>query len=195
MRQAGAAGTAVHHSPPPAPRSPTWRARRAGASPDRRWRSAPRWRYRSRRGHASPVRLRPWVRAETPNSGGLLHHLSDLLGYCQRQPQRLTDDLIDRFPGCTIDHQVSFLARREESRIIEHGLKRAAQRREPLWRHARRGENGAADFAGAGGRVQDLAAFVRLRELREGWHVWEQAMPLDRGLVEDGRFTPLHPAG
>src|SRR5215211_7308757 len=195
MRQAGAAGTAVHHSPPPA------REARYGERGDQQHRQTTM---------AIGTAMALWTAARTCEPGsapamgesrdaklghGLLHHLSDLLGYCQRQPQRLTDDLIDRFPGCTIDHQVSFLARREESRIIEHGLKRAAQRREPLWRHARRGENGAADFAGAGGRVQDLTAFVRLRELREGWHVWEQAMPLDRGLVEDGRFTPVHPAG
>src|SRR4051812_43870108 len=71
----------------------------------------------------------------------LLHHLPDLLGHVLRQPQRLADDLIDLFPGGAIDHQVSFLAGREEIRILEHRLKRGSQGREPF---RRRRENGAA---------------------------------------------------
>ena len=51
--------------------------------------------------------------------------------------QRLTDDVIDFFPAGAIDHQVPFLASREEIRIIEHRLERGSQRREPLRRHAR----------------------------------------------------------
>src|SRR5262249_14248183 len=114
----------------------------------------------------------PLIRDPEPEHE-LLHHLPDLLSHGRRSPQRLADDFIDLFAGGAIDHQVSFLARSDKSRIIEHGLKGASQRRESLRRHARRRENGAADFAGAGYGVQDLAPFVGLRELREGWHVWQ----------------------
>ena len=93
----------------------------------------------------------------------LLHHLPDLLGHRLRQPQGCADDFIDLFPGSAVEHEVSFLARREEIRILEHRLKRGSQRRDPLRRRLRRRKNGATDFAGAGGGVQHLTPVLRLR--------------------------------
>src|SRR5262249_30724719 len=137
----------------------------------------------------------PRAALERDDSLELLHHLPDLLGHCLRQAQGLAYDLVDLFAGGAVDHQVAFLAGGQESRVAEHSRKRGSQRREPLGRHARRGENRAADLAGAGGCVQHLAAFVGLRKLGERRHLREKAMPLQRGLVKDDRFAAAHPAG
>src|SRR5579862_4892087 len=90
-------------------------------------------------------------------------------------------------PASTIKWRWSLAARKSASLSISANAMRKAA--------SRSGDDGAADLGGAGDGAQDHAALVGRRKLRQRRHVRQQAMPLQRRLIDDRRFALVDPAG